>query len=100
LECKTKERREKKKREKKRSPIAYFVKGLPRQLIHKVTSQYLLLEEIRFILLWLTGHFPARLLHGSDGSGTLMTVMTRGTADGRGTLGTRAEGLGPVKAFA
>lgn len=35
------------------------------------------MEEIGLILLRLTGHFPATLLHRRDGSGTL--VMTAGT---------------------
>lgn len=66
-------------------------------LIHKVTPQDLLLEEIRLILLRLTGNFPARLLHRCDGSGTLVvtigTMWGDGAAEGRGTPSTRAEGL-------
>lgn len=76
-------------------------------LVHKVTSQDLLLEEIGLILLGLLGELPYGLLHGRDRRGTLVAILASsgilrgdGATDGRGTLGTGAEGLGPVEAFA
>ena len=74
-------------------------------LIHKVTTQDLLLEEIGLILLGLLRDFSHGLLHGRNRCGTLVGLTAShlggdGSTDGRGPLGAVTQRLGPIEAFA
>lgn len=82
------------------------------RLVHEVTPQNLLLEEIRLILLCSFGYVPRRGLRRSDGCRTLMVIalscsgrslglgcVWRTSADGRSALGARSQSFSPVEAL-